>query len=194
VPLKEAVCSHDDGGRYCATETTAPSDAPGSNGTANVAARGLTPAEISANLASLIGISKRAPGDGQVAFVPNATTIANTNLLFLFLSGDMPADKLCTTCTKNVLTAYIDFESSVPYAPGLSQSVLLGGQTKLWADVTNTCGETFLGGVVQAAGGIGANSPFSGSQKVGGARSASQVGAFTVVAAGLSAVGFALML
>jgi hypothetical protein len=188
IPLQEAVCSKDDNGTYCATETTP----PGSDGSANVAPRGLTPAEISEYLASpATGLSKRAAGD-QVAFVPNASTIANTNLLFLFLNGDMSSDKLCTTCTKNVLTAYINFESAIPYGPGLSQSVLLGGQIQLWSDVSQTCGTNFLGGAVEAAGGLGTNSPFGSAS--GGARSAGYVGASAVVAAGLSAVGFALAL
>jgi len=169
MPLKDAVCSKDDSGKYCATETTAPSSASGPSN------------------------NKRAPGDPQVAFIPNITTIGSTNLLFLYLTGDLPSAQLCTTCTKNVLSAYIAWESDVPYAPGLSNSLLLSGQISLYQGVTNTCGKSFLGGAVQAAGGIASSGPFGQSQQNSAHANNRQVGAAGVVA-GLAAIAFGLAL
>jgi hypothetical protein len=56
------------------------------------------------------------------------------------------------------MTAYINWESDSPYAPGLSQSTLLSTQNTLYGAVTSICGSSFLSGVVQAAGGLGTGS------------------------------------
>lgn len=50
--------------------------------------------------------------------------------------------------------SYIEFETNVPYAPGLANSLLLGGQPDLYNAVQNTCGKNFFSGAVQAAGGL----------------------------------------
>jgi len=170
LPLKTAVCSKDDGGKYCAIETSSP-------------LRRRTTGDL----------FKRGPGDTQVALKPNATSMAATNLLFLFLKGDLSSEKLCTTCTRNILTAYIEAESEIPYAPGLAQSVLFHGQIDLYAGVVSTCGKTFLGGAVQAAGGIGSNGVFGESSSPNGARGARRLDIASAVT-GLAAIGFALVL
>jgi len=166
MPLKEAVCSKDDSGRYCATET-------------------------SGHIKRSLEERQRAD-ETQVAFVPNVTSIASTNLLFLYIKGDLPSDKLCTTCTKKVLSAYMGFESTVPYAPGLAQSVLLRGQIELYQGVSNTCGKDFLGGAVQAASGLSSNGIFGGSAK-SSAHRAVELQIATLVS-GLLAIGFPLVL
>lgn len=168
IPLQEAVCSKDDNGRYCVTET--------SKGSA-----GNTKRELAA----------RAPAAGQqTAFVPNVTSIASSNLLFLFITPDLPSATLCTTCTKDVLGAYLGFESTMPYAPGLAQSVLLKGQVPLYQGVTNTCGSTFLGGAVQAAAGLGSNG-ILGQGTSGAPHNGLQLSG---VLAGLAAIGCAFAL
>lgn len=52
---------------------------------------------------------------GENALLPNATTFRTTNLPFLFLSGEMGQKQLCTPCTKNILAAYVGFETDYPY-------------------------------------------------------------------------------
>jgi hypothetical protein len=116
--------------------------------------------------------------------------MASTNILFLYLTPDLPDNKLCTTCTKNILRAYMDFEASVPYAPGLAQSALFPGQTQLYQAITSKCGKDFLGGPAQAAGGIGSNGPL-GKKSGGVPRAASTLG-FASVGIILAAVGFAI--
>ncbi|KAI0047962.1 hypothetical protein FA95DRAFT_1558491, partial [Auriscalpium vulgare] len=139
-PLKAAVCSKSDSGTYCATAT-------GTNGTA---ARIADPAN--SLYTTIGGPAKR--DTSQVALIPNVTTYRDNNLVFLFLKPSLPSAELCTTCTREILAAYTSWESTVPYAPGLPSSPLLGGQSDLITGVQNTCGPSFLSGSVQAAGGL----------------------------------------
>jgi len=88
------------------------------------------------------------------AILPNMATYHDTNLPFLFIKSSLDATKLCTTCTRNVLTAYINFESNVPYGPGLSKSQILNTQPDLYAAIQTKCPSGFLSGAVQAAGGL----------------------------------------
>lgn len=88
------------------------------------------------------------------AILPNMTTYHDTNLPFIFFTPNLDATKLCTACSRNVLTAYINFESNVPYGPGLSQSQLLDTQSALYSAIQQKCPTGFLSGAVQAAGGL----------------------------------------
>lgn len=93
--------------------------------------------------------------DVKVAAIePNTTTYHDTNLPFLFLKPSLDATTLCTTCARNVLTAYINFESDIPYAAGLSNSQILSSQNDLYSAIQSKCPAGFLSGAVQAAGGI----------------------------------------
>jgi len=88
------------------------------------------------------------------AVVPNITTYHDTNLPFLFYTPSLDSSVLCTTCLRQVLTSFINFESNVPYAPGIGDSQLLSTQTALYSAVQEKCPAGFLGGAVQAAGGL----------------------------------------
>ncbi|KAF9458698.1 hypothetical protein BDZ94DRAFT_1270026 [Collybia nuda] len=137
LPLKNAICSKDDGGNYCVTQVKLPS-----------------------------GTSKNlvAGSSGQSPLVPDMAAYRKANLAFLFLTPSLEATELCTACTRNVLTSYINFESNVPYAPGLAKSTILDSQSALYTGVQNTCGKNFLSGAVQAAGGLsGGTFPSSGA-------------------------------
>jgi len=140
TPLKTAICSKDESGAYCAAKTKL---------------------QDSSNVAKALATSS---GD-QTVLTPNMEIYRQTNLLFLFMSPSTDSTNLCTACTRSTLTAYINFESNVPYAPGMSGNTLLGGQSALYASVQTTCGPTFLSGVVKAAGGLsgGAFSSNSGA-------------------------------
>lgn len=85
---------------------------------------------------------------------PNAATIASNNILFLMLQPTLSKDALCQSCTRQIITSYISYESKTPYAPGLAQSVFLAGQSDLYSNVTSTCGSSFLSGGVAAAAGL----------------------------------------
>lgn len=106
-------------------------------------------------------LSRRAESS---AVTPNIEMYSQTNLPFLFLTASLSSDKLCVSCTRSVLVAYITFESQVPYAPGLSNSKLLNNQTPLYTGVVNTCGSTFLNSAgVAAAGGLKGGTLSSGA-------------------------------
>lgn len=96
-------------------------------------------------------LKRRADATG---ILPNMTTYHDTNLPFIFFTPNLDATKLCTACSRNVLTAYINFESNVPYGPGLSQSQLLDTQSALYSAIQDKCPAGFLSGAVQAAGGL----------------------------------------
>ena len=88
------------------------------------------------------------------AILPNMTTYHDNNLPFIFFKPSLDKTKLCTACSRNVLTAYMNFESNVPYGPGLSQSQLLDTQSALYSAIQDQCPTGFLSGAVQAAGGL----------------------------------------
>jgi len=98
--------------------------------------------------------SRRDTTNTTTALIPNVTTYRDTDLVFLFLEPSMSTTQLCTTCTRNILTPYITFESSLPYAPGLNSSLLLGGQSALYNAILEDCPTGFMSGAVQAAGGL----------------------------------------
>jgi len=56
------------------------------------------------------------------------------------------------------MTAYINFESDIPFAYPLNDSVLLGGQLSLYNAVQSKCSANFLSGAVTAAGGLSGSS------------------------------------
>ncbi|KAF7794873.1 hypothetical protein EIP86_006015 [Pleurotus ostreatoroseus] len=159
-PLQQATCSKDDSGNFCATQI-----------------------QGSAPDASSLFTSD------QETLTPNFSTLEQTNAAFLYLTPDLTSDKLCTSCTRSIMTAYISFESNLAYAPGLAQSVLLSGQTALYKQISTTCGANFMNNAVQAAGSlsdsiINANSaPRAAGASAGGL--ASLLGAVTIAAAAM---------
>jgi len=171
LPLKQAVCTKDSSGKYCVTEVTNPSSGQ--------------------SFWSQTSNTKRATGQ-TAAVIPNTTAFRQTNLLFFFLTAQTASATLCTTCSRNVLMSYFNFEQSVPYGPGFANSPLLGGQSDLYNHISSTCGKTFLGGAVQAAGSISSSSVGGTSAAL---RSASHSFSGIVSAIiGTVAIGFAAIL
>ena len=128
------------------TVTNSTSAAAPSNSTASVAN-----ATLPSNASTAAALpTPLAPG--QQSLLPNATTFRLTSLPFLFLSPNMSSTLLCTSCTKTILAAYVAWESRSPYALGLSNSPLLGGQGDLWTGVGGVCGGGFLESISVEAG------------------------------------------
>jgi len=127
-PFVQAVCTKGDSGDWCASSVQT------ANGTSVQTIQNALYTQV----------------DGNV--VPNAGTFAANNIPYLLLQPTSP--NLCSTCTRNILTAYINFESDVPYAVGLTNSLLLSTQSALYAAVTTQCGSSFMEGEVKAAGGL----------------------------------------
>lgn len=177
IPFKEAVCSKDDSGRYCVSSLNTTSSAA-----STVRLAGSSSSSGDSLYSSVSLSSKR---DDQVAFVPNVTTYSSDNLLFLYLSPDLTSEQLCTTCTQEIMTAYMNFESSVAYAPGLANSPMLSGQTALYNGIQSICGSTFLSGSVVAAGGS-----ISSGLLDSAASARAQVGQVVVAGSMLGALAF----
>ncbi|EIW76644.1 hypothetical protein CONPUDRAFT_139391 [Coniophora puteana RWD-64-598 SS2] len=182
TPLRQAVCAKSDSGSYCATQM------PSSSSVNVDIAIGSGKSDLQNYLYVNAPLSRR---DNPVsALIPNTTTFASSNLVYLFLEPIMSSSDLCTTCTRNILTPYISFESNRPYAPGLANSPLMSGQTDLYNAVQSTCGQSFLGGAVQAAGGI--SSGIGGGSNHAGRSATQNVGAAVAAILGASALALAL--
>jgi hypothetical protein len=183
-PLTKSVCSKADNGKYCVVElgSSTGSSSNGATPSGKVQLVNSTPdvdlKKVQANLWTPASSGPVARRDEQ-AFYPNTTTFHDANILFLLLKSTLSTDKLCVSCTRSVLSAYIDFESAIPYAPGIAKSPLMSGQTALYQGVTSACGPSFLSGSVQAAGGISGGIVSSGALDV--------VASFKTVSAALSA-------
>lgn len=145
VPFKTALCSKNDGGNYCLLSS--------STSTSSAAVNAVVGSSSSSSSSNYLtkDLSKRAEAEIQT---PNATTFRESNVLYLFLNASSPSSALCTSCTSNIMSAYIDFEASMPYAPGLAQSPLMVGQSDLYSGIKQVCGDGFLSSAVKAAGGI----------------------------------------
>jgi len=84
--------------------------------------------------------------------------ISANNSMFLFFTPNLSAAQLCVTCLRLIMTAYINFESDIPFAYPLNNSVLLSGQLALYNAVQSNCPANFLSGAVTAAGGLSGSS------------------------------------
>lgn len=86
--------------------------------------------------------------------MPDAKVFNANNVMFLGLNSALSASQLCVPCTREVMNAYTTQLSEMPYAPGIQHSVLLAGEPDLYSAIDQKCGASFLGGAVQAAGGL----------------------------------------
>lgn len=155
LPFRTAVCSKDDSGNWC---SSGPSKSAREIDEDSDKSLGLS------EIMSLLFIKKdngALPRRDQAAIVPNLTAIQDTNAQYSFFTPQLSASQLCVTCVRQILTAYINFESNAPFAYGLNQSELLGTQSALYNAVQNICPQGFLSGAVEAAGGLSGSSAIS---------------------------------
>jgi hypothetical protein len=127
-PMRSAICSKDDSGAYCGANASGKDSAQAAQKFLGTTADGITS--------------------------PNATTWVNNNVAFLFISKAL-SNSDCSVCTRNVANSYLTWESNASYGPGLGSSTLLKGQTDILSAINSVCGANFIGGSVNAAGGIG---------------------------------------
>lgn len=130
-PMSRAVCTKDDNGKYCVL---------GLNTTSNSTISS-SPKDLWQPLTSNV-------------ITPNLDQFKKDNLIILGIQPSLPANQLCQTCTRNVLKEYIQFTSDVDYAPGNADSSIMGSEGDLYSAVKAKCDPSFMGGTVQAAGGI----------------------------------------
>lgn len=163
LPFRTALCAKDDSGNYCTTESKLPATTDQS------------------------ALQKVLSLTASNFVMPNATTILDSGLLFLFTQATAASNDLCTSCTRKIMNAYTTYEGKMPYGPGLAKSTFLANQPSLYTAISNTCGTSFLteAGVVKAAGGL-AGGTFSDTSN--GAMSVT--GGFSMVFASMGAVLF----
>lgn len=130
--LQQSLCQKDDTGKYCVVNMTSPSSSSTTKRSSSLDRR----------------------DDSQVTLVQDLTTFGAEDIPFLGLQPNMTAQQLCTQCTRNVMNVYTAQLNNVPYGPGLSNSLLLSGQSPLYAAINSKCGTSFLSGQVQAAGAL----------------------------------------
>ncbi|KAK0237164.1 hypothetical protein EDD85DRAFT_953173 [Armillaria nabsnona] len=159
-PWLDVLVTKDDSGTYCVLEsynaaTNSTSSSASASGYNNAAAAGSKDFdELNKYLLdqSTTPLSRRAQ---TVVATPNATTWTTNGIPFLFFTSSLSSSTLCTTCSRNVMTAWISWESKVPYAPAAKESALLSGLNDLYSAIQTKCGKSFLSGAVTAAGGLG---------------------------------------
>ncbi|KAF8816960.1 hypothetical protein BYT27DRAFT_7154040 [Phlegmacium glaucopus] len=154
LPLRTSVCSKDDSANWCVKGPSATTREL--NEDANGSSVGISDIMALLYMKNDNGALRRR--DQVAAIVPNLTTYHDANLPFAFFTPDLNATQLCVSCARQVLTAYINFESNTPYAPGLNNSLLLSTQSALFSAVQSKCPANFLSGVVKAAGGLSGTS------------------------------------
>lgn len=133
--------------------------------------------------------TKRASFDrrdsSQEVFIPDATMFSSKNVLALGIEPTLSATQLCVPCTREVMNTYTSLLSTWPYAPGISNSALFPGEPALYDAINQKCGDSFLGGAVQAAAGLATGaaprSADSGFALVGSAIAAAAAGAVALL-------------
>ena len=125
---------------------------------------------------------------------PNSTTYRTTNLPFLFLQPDMSQSALCTPCTREIMVAYIKWESAYPYALGLSNSPILGGQSSLWSAINSTCGGGFVNAITSEVGTFAVSSSGNSTSSADSRLFAASGQALATAAVGIAFVAGAMAL
>jgi len=149
IPFLQSLCTKDDSGNYCVngpSATTREFDEDDSFSLSNILALLYIKTDNGA-------LTRR-----DEATVPNMSAISANNSMFLFFTPDLSAAQLCVTCLRNVMTAYINFQSDIPFAYPLNSSILLSGQLALYNAILSICPANFLAGAATAAGGLSGSS------------------------------------
>jgi hypothetical protein len=184
IPFKTAMCAKDaDTQAYCLLNIGTGSSTAGT--TSNIATGPSESVTYARDHLTNAYVASRKRASGQTVLVPNTDTYRNTNLMYLFTSPDMNSGELCTSCTQQIVSKYVAFESSTPYALGLKNSPLLGGQSELWSAITEKCPASFLTEVTNIAG--------AGTANQISAASPARAGSVITALAGLVAAGFAVI-
>ena len=156
-PFRDAVCSKDASGKYClSTITQHIAKKSPKTKRAVPQPQDVYSEEYWARVLPTI------PRSHMMAATNSSTSAShaiNTSQLpplapqqvFFFLSGDSDKDTLCTECSKHVLAAYISYELSSPYAPGLENSDVLKSQRSIYERAQSICGGDFVSSINKEA-------------------------------------------
>ncbi|KAG8930400.1 hypothetical protein FRC01_002826 [Tulasnella sp. 417] len=101
----------------------------------------------------------------QTVYSPDTETYRESGVMYLYTLPSLSAESLCTPCTQKMLSAYASWEATVPYAAGLANSPMLGGQSDLWDATKKKCGDSFMNVVTASVG--TANAEVNAATQVG---------------------------
>lgn len=148
-PFHDAVCTTDDNQNYCILSIA--------NSTAAKQASSTTSKRslLTEDPLLMPQLFERQDGSddvSQTAQTIESGTDSQSNIAYLFLQPNSEKNLLCSSCSKNIMAAYITFETSIPYAIGLSNSDQLKGQSALYKAMLSTCGKGFTTDINEKAG------------------------------------------
>lgn len=182
-PFREAICSKDGDGNYCLTTVSS---------TSTDSKRDLSQQEEEhwalrrTHEAQILARQTTGTDASTSASDIDSGSLSGSNIAFLFLQPTAGKDKLCSTCAQNILASYISFETSIPYAIGLSNSDVLSGQSDLYKAGKKQCGDDWAKKVNSIAG----TTDFA---KVAGAWAKQKASSAAIALAGCMAAGLALL-
>ncbi|CAE6420053.1 hypothetical protein ACGC1H_004853 [Rhizoctonia solani] len=141
IPYRSAICAKDTS-TYCLLN-------PGTSSSSSSTYQNTRRSDVTYAAGHLTNaVHKRA----QTVIMPNTDTYRNSHLMYLFISPEMDQEHLCTACAQQIISKYVAFETATPYALGLKQSPLLGGQSELWAAMQGKCSADYMNQVKNIAG------------------------------------------
>lgn len=141
-PFHDAVCTTDDNNNFCILSIA--------NNTA--AKQATSKRSLLTDDAMLMPQLLERQDASETAQSIDTGAASQSNIAYLFLQPNSDKNLLCSSCSKNIMAAYITFETSIPYAIGLSNSDQLKGQSALYKAMQATCGQSFTTNVNQKAG------------------------------------------
>lgn len=138
-PFREAICSKDDDGNFCLTTVASTADGSKTKRSADELQDDFNEdeAEFFSQLQERLHRRQSDASDTAGSTVSNSSL---PNIAFLFVQPNSDKSALCSACTQNILASYIKFETSIPYAIGLSNSKALAGQSALYKAGKEKCG------------------------------------------------------
>lgn len=154
LPFLKSVCSQDNSGNYCVQGSSTPTREL--NEDSDKSSIGMSDLMALLYIKTSNGALTRR--DELPTLIPNLTTYIQSNIQFDFFASTFNATELCVPCARAVLTAYMTFESDVPYGPGINNSQILSNQSALYSAIQSKCPAGFLSGAVIAAGGLSGSS------------------------------------
>jgi hypothetical protein len=169
-PLRDAACTKDpDTGEYCAMKasSTNTTSAVGVNNSVQDDEDDVVKAAVAKAVSqgfTTKGLGRRQSSETVINYAPNSQVWSETALVFLFAVPGRSAESLCTKCTAAVLGVYASWGAQLPYALGLANSPLLGGEVALWKQIKEKCGDTYTQSIYAAQ--LPANAVSSGALSV----------------------------
>ncbi|WFD26378.1 hypothetical protein MNAN1_001357 [Malassezia nana] len=166
IPFRDAICSKNKEGEYCLTALAPNMGSSADDDNLLQMYRRAVP-DVSAN-----DVESPAYWERVMSSIPRASTLAakaptlpalQPQQVFFFLSGSSPKETICSECAGHVLSSYISFELSAPFALGLDSAPVLQSQQAIYDHAQQVCGDSFVDDINHQAGIQAFSEPASGA-------------------------------